>query len=82
MVDLDLDVVRYRGGDAYAKDEDEFAEHIVSYGYPGSLVEEARETCARLLEACRRGDGGPGGGGAEPFVSVFRRWLARVESPA
>lgn len=77
MVDLDLDVVRFRGGDAYAKDEDEFAVHREEFGYPDGLVEEARRTCARLLEACRRE--GPGGGGAEPFASAFRPWLGLVE---
>ncbi|MFJ8886848.1 DUF402 domain-containing protein [Streptomyces sp. NPDC102402] len=69
-VDLDLDVVRFRGGDAYSKDEEEFAEHRVSHGYPASVVEGALEACARLMEACR-GEGA----GTEPFTSAYRTWL-------
>ncbi|MGW3644493.1 DUF402 domain-containing protein, partial [Streptomyces sp. NPDC005143] len=38
MVDLDLDVVRPRGGEAHVEDEDEFAEHRVRYGYPDRAV--------------------------------------------
>ncbi|MFC0600664.1 DUF402 domain-containing protein [Streptomyces palmae] len=73
MVDLDLDVVRPRGGEAYVKDEDDFAEHRVSFGYPDGLTDEARRTCAWLKEAGRRD-----GAGAEPFASVYRHWLDLV----
>lgn len=70
-VDLDLDVVRPRGGDAWVKDEDEFAEHRASYGYPDSVVNKARQTCEWLMEAGRRG-------GAEPFASAYHHWLDRL----
>ncbi|MFF0228291.1 DUF402 domain-containing protein [Streptomyces sp. NPDC004629] len=67
MVDLDLDVVRPRNGEAYIKDEDEFAEHQVSYGYPDSVSGKALQTSAWLMEALRRD-----AEGIEPFASVYR----------
>ena len=70
-VDLDLDVVRPQGGAAYSKDEDDFAEHRVAFGYPEHVVTEAERTCAWLMEAARRD-----GEGVEPFASVYRHWLA------
>ncbi|MFD3524222.1 DUF402 domain-containing protein [Streptomyces sp. NPDC058653] len=70
MVDLDLDVVRPQGGDACLQDEDEFDQHRVLYGYSDDTVDEARRTCAWLMEAGRRG-----GEGAEPFASAYRHWL-------
>ncbi|MFD4856469.1 DUF402 domain-containing protein [Streptomyces atratus] len=73
MVDLDLDVVRPRSGEAYSKDEDEFAEHQVSYGYPDSVSSKARQTCAWLMEAARRD-----GDGLEPFASAYRYWLGLI----
>lgn len=76
-IDLDLDVVRSHGGEAYAKDEEEFAEHRVSYGYPGSVVEGAQRACAWLMEAGHRD-----GAGAEPFTSAYRRWLGLMTGDA
>ncbi|WP_308119853.1 DUF402 domain-containing protein [Streptomyces sp. MBT84] len=70
MVDLDLDVVRPRGGEARVKDEDEFAEHRARYGYPTFVSAKAEEACAWLLQAVRRGSNG-----VEPFASVYRCWL-------
>lgn len=72
-VDLDLDVVRSPGGPARLKDEDEFAEHRLTYGYPDDVVSRARRTAARLLEAARLD-----GHGTEPFVSAWRPWLDLV----
>lgn len=69
-VDLDLDVVRRRGEPAYTKDQDEFAEHRRTLGYPDGVVARARETCAWLMEAGRRD-----GEGAEPFASAYHHWL-------
>ncbi|WP_424863005.1 DUF402 domain-containing protein [Streptomyces sp. MMS24-I29] len=70
MVDLDLDVVRSLGGEAQIEDEDEFAEHRVTYGYPESVISKARQTCEWLMEAGRRD-----GNGVEPFASAYRYWL-------
>lgn len=47
MVDLDLDVVRYRADGAVAVlDEDEFLEH--STGYPPHVIDAARTAAARI----------------------------------
>ncbi|GAA0897576.1 MULTISPECIES: DUF402 domain-containing protein [Streptomyces violaceusniger group] len=73
MVDLDLDVVRPRGGEARIEDEDEFVGHRVSYGYPQSVINKARQTCEWLMEAGRRD-----GDGAEPFASAYRYWLGLI----
>jgi uncharacterized protein len=73
MVDLDLDVVGPRSGEAYIKDEDEFAEHRASYGYPDGVCGKAREACEWLLEAVRGDDDG-----VEPFASVYRGWLGLI----
>lgn len=72
MVDLDLDVVRPRGGEAHVEDEDEFAEHRVRYGYPDSVFDTAQQTCEWLMQAGRRD------GGIEPFVSAYRHWLGLI----
>jgi uncharacterized protein len=69
-VDLDLDIVRRRNGELYVDDEDEFAEHHVSYGYPEEIVEGALRSSQQVLEMVRMG--------AEPFGSAYRSWLARV----
>ncbi|MEU9420689.1 DUF402 domain-containing protein [Streptomyces sp. NPDC048272] len=71
-VDLDLDVVRPRGGEAHVKDEDQFAERRLRYGYPDDDVDSARRTCEWLMERVRREDGGDG---VEPFASAYRHWL-------
>ncbi|MFK0237760.1 DUF402 domain-containing protein [Streptomyces vinaceus] len=74
MVDLDLDVVRPRGGEAHVEDEDQFAERRVRYGYPDGVVEAAQQTCEWLLERV-----GPERGGAvEPFATTYRYWLGLV----
>ncbi|MFE7712056.1 DUF402 domain-containing protein [Streptomyces sp. NPDC057486] len=49
MVDLDLDVVRPRGGEA--RIEDEFTEHRVRYGYPDSVIGKAQLTSLVLVVA-------------------------------
>ncbi|MFI6938662.1 DUF402 domain-containing protein [Streptomyces sp. NPDC050418] len=72
LVDLDLDVVRLPGAEPHVEDEDEFAAHRRSLGYPDALAEEALRTCAWLHTATRRD------AGQEPFASAYRPWLARV----
>ncbi|MFE5112361.1 DUF402 domain-containing protein [Streptomyces sp. NPDC056663] len=72
-VDLDLDVVRPRGGEVRIEDEDEFAEHRVRYGYPDNVTDKAQQTCEWLMEASRRG-----GDGIEPFAWVYRHWLGLI----
>jgi hypothetical protein len=50
-VDLDLDVIRGRGGDVVVDDEDEFAEHQVSLGHPPEVVALAETSRDRVLAA-------------------------------
>jgi protein associated with RNAse G/E len=71
IVDLDLDVVRRRAtGLVELRDEDEFAEHRVRFGYPDDLVAEARAAAGRLLTALEDG--------TEPFATHYRKWLSAV----
>ena len=68
MVDLDLDVVRRFDQSLYVDDEDEFAEHQVSYGYPVELIRAAEAECRSVHQAMVDV--------SEPFATVGRAWLA------
>jgi protein associated with RNAse G/E len=71
IIDLDLDVVRRReSGLVELRDEDEFAEHRVQFGYPDDLVGEARSAASLLLAAL--------GDGSEPFASQYHKYLQQV----
>ena len=72
MVDLDLDVLRFRDGRVHLDDEDEFAEHQVSFAYPPDVVSQARAAADWLLAAVteRR----------EPFGSAYQDWLRLVSA--
>jgi protein associated with RNAse G/E len=71
LIDLDLDVVRRRAtGAVELRDEDEFAEHRVRFGYPDDLVEAAEAAAGWLFGAL--------GDGTEPFATAYRKWLALV----
>ena len=71
VIDLDIDVVRYRAGRRVeVEDEDEFEEHRVAMGYPPEIVEGARRGADELRAALRGND--------EPFAGHYRKWLARV----
>jgi protein associated with RNAse G/E len=71
LVDLDLDVVRRRNtGLVQLLDEDEFAVHRESFGYPEELVADARGAAAYLVGAL--------GNGTEPFASAYKKWLSLV----
>jgi len=48
-IDMDLDVVERDGRGIYLDDEDEFAEHTVSFSYPPELVETIAAQAAQLL---------------------------------
>ena len=71
-VDLDLDVVRGVTGRIWVDDEDEFAGHRASLGYPDDVVEQALAACDRVREAVI----------AEkpPFDRTPRDWLARFRA--
>ena len=74
MVDLDLDVVLTREGLLFVDDEDEFAEHQVSLGYPPEVVALAEDAARTVLAAVAEG--------REPFATVGDAWLRRVASDA
>ena len=54
-VDLDLDVVRGWTGRVWVDDEDEFAEHRVTLGYPSDLVRLAATSCVEVRAAVEAG---------------------------
>jgi uncharacterized protein len=70
-VDLDLDVIRLVDGEVYVDDEDEFAEHTVTYGYPAEIV--------RLAEACRHRVYAAVLAAEPPFDGSHERWQRALE---
>jgi uncharacterized protein len=71
IVDLDLDVSRRRdSGLVELRDEDEFEEHRVAFGYPDDVVGEAHAAARHLVGAL--------GDGTEPFASAYKEWLSAV----
>jgi protein associated with RNAse G/E len=71
IVDLDLDVSRRRDTRVVElRDEDEFAEHRVTFGYPDEVVTQAQSAAQRLFVAL--------GDGSEPFATAYRKWLSAV----
>jgi uncharacterized protein len=72
LFDLDLDVVRRRAtGHVELRDEDEFAEHRLAFGYPEELVTQAYAAANWLRGALADG--------TEPFASAYHLWLAQVD---
>lgn len=71
LIDLDLDVTRYRdSGEVAVLDEDEFAEHQVKYSYPPNIVDKARTATAQVaIEVERR---------IEPFGEIAAEWMAQA----
>jgi hypothetical protein len=72
-VDLDLDVIRGTTGRVWVDDEDEFAQHRDSLGYPDEVAERAVASCRRVL--------GEVSNGRAPFDGAHREWLARLRRP-
>lgn len=71
MIDLDLDVIRRRGGETIIDDEDEFALHQVQMGYPPEIVAAAEESCRWLV--ARVSESRP------PFdAATYQPWLDLV----
>lgn len=66
-VDLDLDVIRGREGDLVVDDEDEFAEHQVTLGYPPEIVALAEASRDHVHAAILAGD--------PPYDDRHERWL-------
>ncbi|HNA98833.1 MAG TPA: DUF402 domain-containing protein [Marmoricola sp.] len=69
-IDLDLDVARRPGEDAFIDDQDEFSEHQVSLGYPPEVIQNAELTADRILAAVTSHE--------PPFDGVHLDWLARL----
>ena len=67
MIDVDLDVVRFRDGRIEIVDEDELAEHSRLFGYPASVVADAERTGAEIKAAIVQG--------APPFDGTAGAWL-------
>jgi uncharacterized protein len=71
LVDLDLDVVRRRHtGRVELRDEDEFAAHRASFGYPDEVVNPARAAADWLQTALDDG--------TQPFASAYLPFLSQV----
>ncbi|MDP3967049.1 MAG: DUF402 domain-containing protein [Nocardioides sp.] len=70
-VDLDLDVLRGMHGRVWVDDEDEFAAHRTSYGYPETTVTDAVSACAAVRAAMESW--------SAPFdAGTAARWLSRL----
>lgn len=76
-VDLDLDVIRRFDGSWYVDDEDEFAEHQVSYRYPSDLVSAAEAECARVSDEIRSGATLLATETSTPWKAAFRALRSR-----
>ncbi len=73
VVDLDLDVVRGRTGRVWVDDEEEFAAHRVSLGYPDELVRLAARSCEEVRSSVEHGH--------PPYDgTTARRWLGRLDA--
>ncbi len=57
-------------GEVFVDDEDEFAEHQVSLGYPADVVAAAQASCDAVLVAVRAG--------LPPYDGTHRHWLAEL----
>jgi uncharacterized protein len=71
-VDLDLDVVRRGDGEVFVDDEDEFAEHQVSLGYPPEVIAAARTSADRLVALLDAGH--------PPYDGTAAAWFDRLEA--
>lgn len=57
-------------GEIFVDDEDEFADHQVTYGYPADVIEAAQASCDDVVAAVRAG--------VAPYDGTHRRWLAEL----
>lgn len=69
-VDLDLDVVRGTTGRVWVDDEDEFAAHRRTLGYPANLVLHASRSCSLVHAAVA--------GRAAPYDGTAAGWFAEL----
>ena len=74
MIDLDLDVIRYRDGRAVLVDEDEFELHQRELGYPDEVVAAAERAAHQVLEEVQVD--------APPFDgAAAARWAKVLDAP-
>ncbi|WP_122816467.1 DUF402 domain-containing protein [Nocardioides pantholopis] len=69
-VDLDLDVIRDADGRVWVDDEDEFAEHRDTLGYPAEVVSMAQQACAAVHRAVAAAEA--------PYDGTAQAWLDRL----
>ena len=73
VVDLDIDLARYRSdGRVEVEDQDEFALHTATYGYPPPVVAAATAAAAELRRALVER--------TEPFATASQRWLSLLRA--
>jgi protein associated with RNAse G/E len=70
VIDLDLDLSRFRTGQVTLEDEDEFAANEAVYGYPPDVVAAAKAAADTLLRALSRHE--------EPFGTHWENWIPRL----
>ena len=71
LVDLDLDLIRYRpDGRVELQDEDEFRDHIGVYGYPAEVVTGATAAARELQSALTAN--------VEPFAGHWTTWMQHL----
>jgi predicted RNA-binding protein associated with RNAse of E/G family len=71
-VDLDLDVARRPGEEAFLDDEDEFALHRVTLNYPPEVIQNAERSAVEIMAAVQSM--------TPPFDGLHLEWLARLRS--
>ena len=74
VIDLDLDVIRYRDGRVVLDDEDEFKEHSISLAYPPDVIASARGSGQQVLDFVTKA--------TPPFAAPPDRWLEAAASLA
>lgn len=72
VIDLDLDVIRLQSGQVVLDGEDEFVENTSARRYPADVVETARATADKLVEAVARR--------RAPFGDQSLRWRDMASS--
>ncbi|GAB1690239.1 DUF402 domain-containing protein [Krasilnikovia sp. M28-CT-15] len=70
LIDLDLDLVRYRDGTVELDDADEFVTNAAAFGYPAEVVAQAQAAATRLQADLTDG--------TEPFGTDYQAWLGKL----
>lgn len=70
MVDLDLDIVRWKNGEVELLDEDDFERRRVELGYPDYVVQQALRVATQVLASVRAGEPPLDGAAAREWSST------------